>query len=179
VESDLQFLATHDVLTSLPNRYLLFDRLDQAILRAQRNGTIGAILFIDLDGFKKINDTHGHAFGDLLLVKVAEQLKNLIRDLDTVARIGGDEFVVVLEQLQSEEEARQITARIVDDIGKGIDIDSLAPPVTVSVGISLFPRHGTEIVKLLQRADNAMYLAKEQKNTFRVFDQTFNSAVIS
>ncbi len=176
VESDLQFLATHDVLTSLPNRYLLFDRLDQAIYRAQRNGTLVAILFIDLDGFKEINDIHGHAVGDLLLVKVSDQLKTHIRDLDTVARFGGDEFVIILEQIQHEEEARQITARIVEDISHKVDKEKVVPHITVSVGISLFPVHATETSRLMQCADKAMYSAKLRKNTFQLYDPSMEGS---
>lgn len=170
VENDLQFIATHDVLTSLPNRYLLFDRLEQAIHRSQRNTSLGAVLFIDLDGFKEINDNYGHATGDLMLVKIAELLNFHVREMDTVARLGGDEFVIILEQLQSVSEAGQITSRIVDDISKGIGIDDSSLSITISVGISLFPLHGIENGKLVQYADNAMYRAKSIKNTYHVFD---------
>lgn len=172
VENDLQFLATHDVLTSLPNRFLLFDRLDQAIYRAQRNGSMIAILFADLDDFKKINDTFGHAAGDLILVQVANQLKKNIRDLDTVARIGGDEFVVVMESVQNASEAIQISRRIIQDLNKGIDLYPTNPQVTISIGISLFPEHGTSSSKLLGCADDAMYRAKARKNTYELFKST-------
>lgn len=177
VESDLQFIATHDVLTSLPNRYLLFDRLDQAIHRSQRNASLGAVLFIDLDGFKEINDNHGHAAGDLLLVNIAELLNKHVREMDTVARLGGDEFVIVLEQLQTETEACQITSRIVNDISNGVGINKLILPITISVGISLFPLHGIDAGRLLQYADNAMYRAKSIKNTFHVFDPNKDSII--
>ncbi len=169
VEHDLQFLATHDVLTSLPNRYLLFDRMDQAIFRAQRYGSILAIMFLDLDNFKPINDTFGHAAGDLLLVQVANQLKNLVRELDTVARIGGDEFVIILESIQNEDEIIQIAERIVSDIPKGIAIYPKNPDISVSIGISLFPKHGTTVSKILACADDAMYRAKTMKNTCKIY----------
>jgi diguanylate cyclase (GGDEF)-like protein/PAS domain S-box-containing protein len=169
VENDLQFLATHDVLTSLPNRYLLFDRMEQAIFRAQRNATSIAILFVDLDDFKNINDSYGHAVGDLILVQIATQLKRHIRELDTVSRFGGDEFVIVLEQVQDENEVRQIARRIVKDIYSNAGIDPVIPPVTVSIGISLFPQHGKNITRLMWCADNAMYRAKIRKNAFEMY----------
>ncbi len=169
VENDLQFLATHDVLTSLPNRYLLFDRMDQAIYRAQRHGFMVAVLFIDLDNFKDINDTYGHASGDLILVQVADQLKRHVRDLDTVARIGGDEFIVLMESIQSEQEAVQIAGRIVREISQGVKIYPINPEITVSIGISLFPQHATTANKLVGCADDAMYRAKASKNCFAVY----------
>jgi diguanylate cyclase (GGDEF)-like protein/PAS domain S-box-containing protein len=166
VEHDLQFLATHDVLTSLPNRYLLFDRMDQAIFRAQRYGSMLAIMFLDLDDFKAINDTYGHATGDLLLVQVANKLTSLVRELDTVARFGGDEFVIILESVQKEEEIAQIAERIIKEIPKGIDIYPKNPDISVSMGISLFPQHGMTASKLIACADEAMYRAKSKKNDF-------------
>jgi diguanylate cyclase (GGDEF)-like protein/PAS domain S-box-containing protein len=169
VESDLQFLATHDVLTSLPNRYLLFDRMDQAIYRAQRHGHIMAVLFVDVDDFKDINDTYGHAAGDLILVQIAEQLKKNVRETDTVARIGGDEFIVLMESIQNEEEAVHVAERVVTDVHKGINIYPICPDVTVSVGISLYPKHGTTSNQLMGRADDAMYRAKINKNSFVLF----------
>jgi diguanylate cyclase (GGDEF)-like protein len=169
VESDLQFLATHDVLTSLPNRYLLFDRMDQAIHRAQRHGNSMAVLFVDLDDFKMINDTYGHAAGDLILVQISDQLKKNVREADTVARIGGDEFIVLMDSIQSEEEAIHVAERVVHDVREGISIFPICPDVTVSVGISLYPRHGTTSNQLLGRADDAMYRAKINKNSFVLY----------
>ena len=169
VENDLQFLATHDVLTSLPNRYLLFDRIDQAINRAHRHGNILALLFIDIDDFKMINDTYGHAAGDLILVQIADQLKKNVRDVDTVARIGGDEFIVLMESTQNEEEAIHVAERVVHDVREGINIFPICPDVTVSVGISLYPKHGTSSNQLMARADDAMYRAKINKNSFVLY----------
>jgi len=169
VESDLQFLATHDVLTSLPNRYLLFDRMDQAIYRAQRHGNSMAVLFVDLDDFKMINDTYGHAAGDLILVQISDQLKKNVREADTVARIGGDEFIVLMDSIQSEEEALHVAERVVHDVREGISIFPICPDVTVSVGISLYPKHGTTSNQLLGRADDAMYRAKINKNSFVLY----------
>jgi diguanylate cyclase (GGDEF)-like protein/PAS domain S-box-containing protein len=166
VENDLQFLATHDVLTSLPNRYLLFDRMDQAIYRAQRYDLMMAVLFVDLDDFKIINDTFGHAAGDLILVQVAQLLKKNVREADTVARIGGDEFIVLMESIQNEDEASLVAERVVHDIHDGINIYPICPDVTVSIGISLYPRHGTTSNQLIGRADDAMYRAKIKKNSF-------------
>lgn len=175
VENDLQFLATHDVLTSLPNRFLLFDRLDQAIFRAQRSGSLIAVLFVDLDDFKNINDSFGHAAGDLILVQIANQLQKNVRDQDTVARIGGDEFIVVMESIENEDEAIQIAQRIVQDINKGINLYPIKPQLTVSIGISLFPEHGITSSKLLGCADDAMYRAKTVKNTYEIFEPENNN----
>jgi two-component system, chemotaxis family, CheB/CheR fusion protein len=169
VESELMFLATHDVLTSLPNRFLLFDRLDQAISRAQRQGSMVAVLFVDLDEFKSINDSFGHAAGDLILVQIANQLTKNVREFDTVARIGGDEFVIVMESIDNASEATQIAQRIVTDINKGIDLYPINPKISVSIGISLFPEHGITASRLLGCADDAMYRAKTNRNTFTVF----------
>jgi diguanylate cyclase (GGDEF)-like protein/PAS domain S-box-containing protein len=169
VENDLQFLATHDVLTSLPNRYLLFDRIDQAIYRAQRYGHLMAVLFVDVDDFKIINDTYSHAAGDLILVQIAQLLKKNVREADTVARIGGDEFIVLMESIQNEEEAALVAGRIVHDMHEGINIYPICPDVTVSIGISLYPRHGTTSNQLMGRADDAMYRAKINKNSFVLY----------
>jgi diguanylate cyclase (GGDEF)-like protein len=169
IELDLQFMATHDVLTSLPNRFLLFDRLDQAIHRAKRYKTLLAVLFIDIDNFKKINDTYGHATGDLILVQVANTLTTHVRDLDTVARIGGDEFILLMETIQDEEEASHIAQRIVDDIHQNIKVHPSNQTVTVSIGISLFPTHAVDSSKLLGYADDAMYKAKQLKNRYKLY----------
>ncbi|HEX7555838.1 MAG TPA: GGDEF domain-containing protein [Leptolinea sp.] len=168
-EDDLQFMATHDVLTSLPNRFLLFDRFDQAIHRAKRYKTLLAVLYIDIDNFKKINDTFGHATGDLILVQIANTLKTHVRDLDTVARIGGDEFILLMESVLDEEEVSHIAQRIVDDIHQNIKVHPTDQTVTVSIGISLFPTHAFDSAKLLGCADDAMYKAKQLKNGYRLY----------
>lgn len=164
-EMDLQHIATHDLLTSLPNRYLFFDRLEQTIHRAKRYQTLCAILFLDLDHFKIINDQHGHDAGDEFLKLVGIQLQNAVRDSDTVARLGGDEFAILLETIRDEEEACSVAERIIT----GFTHWSLVG-VTPSIGISFFPRHGEDGSLLLKCADNAMYEAKKQTNTYRIFE---------
>jgi diguanylate cyclase (GGDEF)-like protein/PAS domain S-box-containing protein len=163
-ETQLQFLATHDPLTSLANRYLLSDRVEQAIRRAKRNKGLFAILFVDLNGFKAINDNEGHDMGDKYLIQVANILNNNVRSTDTVARIGGDEFVVLLDELQQPVVASQISQKLANLIHK--ETDPLLYSVTASIGISLFPHNGTDFDSLLRAADLAMFEAKKTKVAF-------------
>lgn len=164
-EMDLQHIATHDLLTSLPNRYLFFDRLEQTIRRAKRYQTLCAILYLDLDNFKIINDQQGHAAGDEFLKLIAIQIQNAVRVSDTIARLGGDEFAILLETIKDEAEVCAVAERIIS----GFNHWSLAG-VTASIGISIFPRHGEEGALLLKCADNAMYEAKKQTNTYHIFE---------
>lgn len=164
-EMDLQHIATHDLLTSLPNRYLFFDRLEQTLHRAKRYQTLCAILFLDLDHFKVINDQQGHDAGDEFLKLVAIQLQNAVRISDTVARLGGDEFAILLETIRDEAEACAVAERII----AGFTHWTLEG-VTASIGISFFPRHSEEASLLLKCADNAMYEAKKQNNSYRIFE---------
>jgi diguanylate cyclase (GGDEF)-like protein/PAS domain S-box-containing protein len=160
-EMSLEFLATHDMLTGLPNRYLMMDRLGQVLARSDRDGTGFAVLFVDIDDFKAINDSGGHPAGDHVLRTLAERLRAGARAGDTVARMGGDEFVIVLEN------ATRTGARVVAD---KLRTAAAAPMVfqrrriraTVSVGISLYPDHATDAQGLLTAADFAMYLAKKK-----------------
>jgi diguanylate cyclase (GGDEF)-like protein/PAS domain S-box-containing protein len=165
VEIDLQHIATHDMLTSLPNRFLFFDRLDQAIHRGKRNQSSFALLFLDLDNFKKINDQNGHDAGDEFLVRVAKHLNKTVRESDTVARLGGDEFAILMESVQNEDEVHTIAQRIIAGFG-----DKSMLGITASIGISIYPRHGEEGSLLLKCADHAMYQAKKQMNTFQMFE---------
>ena len=155
-EMDLQYIATHDLLTDLPNRFLFFDRLEQTIRRAKRNKSLVAILFLDLDNFKTINDQQGHDAGDEFLKLVAVQLQNAVRNCDTVARLGGDEFGIILESVRNDQEICVIAERILSSIYNQIE-----RKVTISIGISIFPRHGEDGTLLLKRADDAMYEAKK------------------
>ena len=163
-ETDLQYIATLDLLTDLPNRFLFFDRLEQTINRAKRNKSLFAILFLDLDNFKIINDQHGHDAGDEFLKLVALQFQNAVRVYDTVARLGGDEFGIILDSVRDEQEVCTITERILASL-----YHQILKKVTISIGISIFPRHGEEGALLLKRADDAMYEAKKQMNTYRIF----------
>ena len=159
-EMSLQHLATHDSLTSLPNRFLLMDRLNQALARAERDGVSFGVLFVDIDDFKGINDTAGHEAGDRVLRAIAERLQSSVRASDTLARLGGDEFVVVLEHADRAE-AQTIADRIRTAIVAPIPAQAGDHAVTVSIGISLYPEHAADGPGLITAADYAMYLAKK------------------
>jgi diguanylate cyclase (GGDEF)-like protein/PAS domain S-box-containing protein len=182
-EQEIHQLAFYDSLTQLPNRRLLLDRLRQAMVVGTRNGRHGALLFLDLDHFKTINDTRGHAMGDQLLVEVARRLQTGVREGDSVARLGGDEFVVVLEDLSSEpQEAASQTELVAEKIRRELDkpyvINGLESHSTVSIGISLFRGHQESAEDLLQHTDVAMYQAKVAgRNTIRFFDPKMQTAL--
>ena len=161
-EEKIRHLANHDALTGLPNRRLLEDRLGQALLAAKRNASQVAIQFIDLDRFKIINDSFGHRIGDLLLQNVAQRIRELLRETDTVSRIGGDEFVLVLPEIQSEEAAAEIAGRILESLAQPYMIEGNVLKVTPSIGISRYPAHGSDVETLINRADTAMYHAKQR-----------------
>lgn len=169
-EITLEYLATHDSLTGLPNRYLMFDRLNQLLIRAERYATSFAVLFIDLDGFKRINDSRGHDIGDLLLRAVGERLSRSVRAADTVARIGGDEFVVLLDALRGGRDATAVAQKIRDALGKPHSLPGGTATVTVSVGISLYPEDGHDAEMLLKAADVAMYRTKPEAAALRPLD---------
>jgi diguanylate cyclase (GGDEF)-like protein/PAS domain S-box-containing protein len=161
-EITLEHLATHDTLTGLPNRYLMFDRLNQLLVRAERYETGFAVLFIDLDGFKRINDSRGHDVGDLVLRGVADRLSQSVRAADTVARIGGDEFVILVEALRAGHDATALGQKIQASLGKPFSLPGGDATVTVSVGIGLYPEDGRDAEELLKAADVAMYRAKRE-----------------
>jgi diguanylate cyclase (GGDEF)-like protein/PAS domain S-box-containing protein len=160
-EVALQHLATHDMLTDLPNRFLMVDRLTQLLSRAKRYGTAFTLLFLDIDRFKEINDSHGHEFGDLVLRAVAQRLTENVRQSDTVARIGGDEFVIILETVDRVEAADAVALHVQHALGRLITLQRHRVRVTVSIGISFYPEHGEDVDTLLRAADSAMYLAKK------------------
>jgi diguanylate cyclase (GGDEF)-like protein len=167
----VQHQAYHDALTNLPNRLLLQDRLKQEISFAHRTQSIVAILFIDLDHFKKINDTLGHQQGDQLLIEVSRRIRHSIREADTLARLGGDEFVVVLGSLKSHSPATLMSQRIVTELQQHFDIEVKKYYISCSIGISLYPRDDENGEELIRKADLAMYHAKEQgRNDFQYFD---------
>jgi len=162
-ESEQKFyhLAHHDPLTGLPNRLLMTARLEHALKQSKRNPTHLAIMFIDLDRFKNINDSYGHALGDQLLIEVSRRLKNHLRSGDTISRIGGDEFVVILEQLELAEQAATLAQSCIDILAKPFAIDGHEIFITPSIGIALFPEDGNDAQTLLKHADIAMYRSKE------------------
>lgn len=160
-QTRLNFLAHHDALTELPNRLLLSDRLQHDIERAQRDGQTIALLFIDLDHFKNINDSLGHQIGDLLLIEAARRLKSLVRQVDTVARLGGDEFVVLMEGNASHTAATSLADKVVAAFKQPFMINDIDLYVGCSIGITLYPEDGIDAVTLLKNADTAMYRAKD------------------
>jgi diguanylate cyclase (GGDEF)-like protein/PAS domain S-box-containing protein len=182
-EQEIHQLAFYDPLTMLPNRRLLLDRLQQAMAVSMRNGHHGALLFLDLDHFKTINDTQGHAMGDQLLIEVARRLQNCVREGDSVARLGGDEFVVVLEDLSSEaDEAASQTESVAEKIHSELDqpyhLKDFECLSTASIGISLFLGHQESVDDLLMHADVAMYQAKTAgRNIIRFFDPHMQTAL--
>jgi diguanylate cyclase (GGDEF)-like protein len=166
----LNFMATHDPLTGLPNRFLLGDRLRMAIANAQRHGLSLAVILLDLDNFKTVNDTLGHTVGDELLRSFAATVGRCLRTNDTVARLGGDEFVVVLSDLKSPDEASLVVDRILAALREPFHIESHELYPTASFGISIYPNDGESVETLLRTADTAMYSVKEGgKNDYRFF----------
>jgi diguanylate cyclase (GGDEF)-like protein/PAS domain S-box-containing protein len=161
-EVALQHLATHDTLTDLPNRFLMVDRLSQLLSRAQRSGSAFAVLYMDIDRFKEVNDSHGHEFGDLLLRAVAKRLTKSVRQSDTVARIGGDEFVIILETVHELREAGAVGLHVQRALAKSFTLDRQRISITASIGISFYPQNGADPDTLLRAADYAMYLAKRE-----------------
>ncbi len=171
-EQELRYLANYDTLTSLPNRTLLGERLSHALLRARRLGTKVAVLFLDLDRFKHVNDSLGHAAGDRLLKSAAQRLRANVRESDTVARLGGDEFTVVLEDLMSITDAEIIARKLIEAFENSLEIDrGQEITITPSIGISIFPDHGQVPTDLLKYADTAMYSAKDRgRNTYQTYN---------
>ncbi|MEC4750660.1 EAL domain-containing protein [Methylomicrobium sp. Wu6] len=177
-EAQLEFLAHHDMLTSLPNRLRLFFRLEHSIDTAKREGMQIALLMLDLDRFKDVNDSFGHLVGDQLLQLVANKLVNRVRDIDTVSRLGGDEFTVVLENISQPEDAARIAQAIIADLSEPWSIPHTGEVlIGASIGISLYPQHGHTPELLLQNADAALYKAKEGgRNRFAFYSNEFTEA---
>ena len=177
-EALVQHLAHHDVLTDLPNRALLSDRLRQALAQARRDHGKLAVLFLDLDNLKPVNDTLGHAVGDLILKEVARRLREVVtRQSDTVSRLGGDEFVILIQRVNSEQDASVVADKILDTLSQPFSIDQLAIDISASIGIAIFPEHGEDVDLLLRNADAAMYCAKhEGRNCSRFFDASMAHA---
>lgn len=167
--SRMEYLAHHDSLTGLPNRLLFNERLSAAIALAHRHNNTLGVLYIDLDGFKQINDTMGHGHGDHLLQQVAVRLTQCIRESDAVARIGGDEFVVLLNELSSQRSAQEVATKILHLLDSPFYLPGHKAHISASIGIALFPDHGTDNTSLLEKADAAMYQAKfSPRHNFRI-----------
>ncbi|OSM05132.1 hypothetical protein MAIT1_03283 [Magnetofaba australis IT-1] len=160
-EDRLKHQAHHDPLTGLPNRLLFEDRLHQAIASAQRYGSEIALLYIDLDKFKPVNDTYGHEAGDMALRTVSKRLTSLLRASDTAARIGGDEFVALLPELHDTESVKHVARKILQSLAEPVDLGVAQAKMGASIGISFFPRHGENYESLMSAADTAMYAVKQ------------------
>jgi len=174
-EGRVQFLAYFDALTGLPNRALMNDRLGQALAHARRRSEKVAVMSLDLDRFKLINDSLGHSVGDLLLKEVAERLKGCTRDQDTVSRIGGDEFVILLTGVDN---ASVVASRMVAALTSTFEVNGQSLSTSCSIGISIFPDHGDDGETLIKYADQAMYCAKESgRNAFRFFTSDMNRRI--
>lgn len=174
-EAKLSFVATHDQLTGLANRYLFYEHLNHSIVVAKRHQSTFALLFLDLDNFKRINDSLGHDIGDMLLVEIANRIRNTVRETDIVARIGGDEFTILLENTSDKNELSLIARKIQTAIEPVIKIQGHDLYTTTSIGIAYFPECGLETQTLMKSADIALYKAKELgRNKFQFFTNDFN-----
>jgi len=172
----LQHMAQHDALTELPNRALFIDRLKQALARARWHERLVAVLFVDMDRFKTINDTLGHEAGDRLLQGLAERLASGVREGDTVARFGGDEFVILLDDVGSDKDIGAVAQKVLETLAPPFDIDGQSLYITASIGVSLYPNDGEDSTTLLKNADIAMYRAKELgKNTYQFYSSDMSA----
>jgi diguanylate cyclase (GGDEF)-like protein/PAS domain S-box-containing protein len=174
-EERLRYLATHDTLTDLPNRVLFYDRLSHALASAQRTQGWVAVMLLDLDNFKVVNDTFGHMTGDLVLEAVAQRLKSCMRESDTIARLGGDEFTIILEGISSVWDCKRVAQKILDALSSPFSIGKYEFPIKASIGISLYPHDGEDDQILLKCADVAMYAAKNLGNSYQFYQSLGNT----
>jgi diguanylate cyclase (GGDEF)-like protein/PAS domain S-box-containing protein len=177
-QNQIEHIAHYDVLTDLPNRVLLADRLSQAMLQCNRHSQSLAVVFLDLDGFKSVNDAHGHDVGDDLLIALASLMKEALREGDSLARIGGDEFVAVLADLSSVEDCEPVLERLLLAASKSVKVRGLVLNVSASIGVTLYPQDNVDADQLMRHADQAMYVAKGTgKNRYHLFDTVQDDAV--
>ncbi len=170
MEQQIRHLAYHDSLTNLPNRYLFEDRLSHALKYAKRNQRQLGVLFIDLDGFKVVNDTHGHDIGDMLLRAVSDRIASLLRVSDTLSRVGGDEFIVLLPEIADSDDGLHVAGKLLTALAEPYNITEPPLRISASIGLALYPEHGEDDQTLLKKADIAMYEAKKNgKNAVRVY----------
>ena len=169
MEQEMRHLAMHDMLTGLPNRALFMDRLESAHHRAQRHGGMFALVYVDVDRFKEVNDTWGHGAGDAVLIELAARLRGALRENDTVARLGGDEFALVLEELDDINDAHRLMERVSQSLLAPMhhqrDGETLTLSIAASIGLAAYPADGAEVDALLHAADQAMYLTKRSRDT--------------
>jgi diguanylate cyclase (GGDEF)-like protein/PAS domain S-box-containing protein len=179
-DEHIRYLANYDTLTGVPNRNLLMNRLEQSLLQARRARTKVALLFLDIDRFKYINDSFGHLCGDALLVEFAARLKLVLREIDTVARFGGDEFVIILADIRENGHADIVATKIINAFLAPVLVDGRALHVTTSIGVSIYPDHGNDADTLLKNADVAMYLAKDQgRNGFQYYTSAMGAKALA
>jgi diguanylate cyclase (GGDEF)-like protein/PAS domain S-box-containing protein len=177
-EEKLEQIAHYDLLTSLPNRAFLLDRLSHAIVQCQRRNQSLAVAFLDLDGFKTVNDVHGHGVGDELLVSVSQRMKAALREGDTLARIGGDEFIAVMIDLEKIEDSETILERLLMAAAEPVTVGDAVIQVSASIGVTLYPQDGIDADQLIRHADHAMYIAKQAgKNRYHLFDTEQDNAL--
>jgi diguanylate cyclase (GGDEF)-like protein len=177
-EERIYHMAHHDALTGLPNRVLIQDRINQLIAQARRNRNMVAVLFIDLDNFKQINDSLGHQTGDTVLNMVADRLRGCLREGDNIARLGGDEFVLTLPVRSAHHDVALVAQKVLDALNLSFVVDNRELHISCSIGVSLFPTDGKDAEALMRTADTAMYHAKEKgRNNYQFFTQELNTAV--
>ena len=176
--SKLERIAHYDVLTNMPNRVLLADRLSQAMIQSQRRNRLLAIAFIDLDGFKVVNDTHGHNVGDKLIVALSKRMNEALREGDTLARIGGDEFIAVMVDLHKVEDCQPLLERLLKAAADLVTLDDTILNISASIGVTFYPQDGLGAEQLMRHADQAMYVAKKAgKNRYHLFDVALDNAI--
>jgi diguanylate cyclase (GGDEF)-like protein/PAS domain S-box-containing protein len=179
-KAKLEVMALFDSLTGLPNRRLFFDRLNMTLEHNRRHKGMFSVFFLDLDGLKTVNDTLGHEAGDKVLCAVARRMKNVIRKSDTIARIGGDEFAIIVDQIKSAKEAEKAVEKIIASFATPIQLNDGSVNIGVSIGISLFPIDSCEADELVRLADNSMYKSKSQgKNTYTFYSRDTNTPKMS
>ena len=178
IKEQLEHQALHDVLTNLPNRVLLADRLSQSMVQSQRHHNLLAVVFLDLDGFKEVNDTYGHDLGDELLIIASLRMKEALREGDSLARIGGDEFVAVLADLTTVEDCEPILDRLLLAASESVKVGNVELNISASIGVTLYPQDNVSADQLMRHADQAMYVAKESgKNRYHLFDKAEGDAI--
>jgi diguanylate cyclase (GGDEF)-like protein/PAS domain S-box-containing protein len=176
--SKLERIAHYDVLTNLPNRVLLADRLSQAMIQSQRRNRLLAIAFIDLDGFKVVNDTHGHNVGDQLIAALSKRMNEALREGDTLARIGGDEFIAVMVDLNRVEDCQPLLERLLEAAADFVTLGDTVLNISASIGVTFYPQDGAGAEQLMRHADQAMYVAKKAgKNRYHLFDVAQDNAI--